>query len=80
MGNLVVNNSTLDKYFGVLKNLDIDSKKNLIVKLTKSINSNPKSKLNLNKIYGSWHDSRTADEIIEEIEQSRFNNRNIEEL
>ncbi|NOX64320.1 MAG: hypothetical protein GXO85_00640 [Chlorobi bacterium] len=80
MGNLVVNNSTLDKYFGVLKNLDIDSKKNLIAKLTKSINSNPKSKLNLNKIYGSWHDSRTADEIIEEIEQSRYNNRDIEEL
>jgi len=80
MGNLVVNNSTLDKYFGILKNLDVDSKKNLIVKLTKSINSNPKSKLSLNKIYGSWQDSRTADEIIEEIEQSRFNNRDIEDL
>jgi len=80
MGNLAVNNSTLDKYFGILKNLDVDSKKNLIIKLTKSIQSNPKSKLSLNKIYGSWQDSRNADEIIEEIEQSRFNNRDIEEL
>ena len=80
MGNLAVNNKTIDKYFGVLKSLDVDSKKNLIIKLTKSIQSKPKSKLNMNEIYGSWKDSRTADEIIEEIEKSRFNNRDIENL
>ncbi|MCP5060988.1 MAG: hypothetical protein GY936_00795 [Ignavibacteriae bacterium] len=80
MGNLAVNNSTLNKYFGILEDLDVDSKKNLIIKLTKSIQSNPKTKLILGKIYGSWQDSRTADEIIAEIESSRFNNRDIEEL
>ncbi len=80
MGNLAVNNDTLNKYFGILKNLDIDSKKNLIIKLTKSIHSKPKSKPKLNKIYGAWQDSRTAVEIIEEIEKSRFNDRDIEEL
>jgi len=34
MASLALNNKTLDKYFGILKNLDIDSKKNLIIKLT----------------------------------------------
>ncbi len=80
MGNLAFNNKTINKYFGILKNLDNNSKKNLIIKLTKSIQSNPKRKLSLDKIYGSWQDSRTAEEIIEEIEKSRFNNRNIDEL
>lgn len=80
MGNLAVNNETINKYFGILKNLDIDSKKNLIIKLTKSIHSKPKSITKLDKIYGAWQDSRTAVEIIEDIEKSRFNERDIEEL
>jgi len=80
MGNLTLNNGTLNKYFGILENLDIDSKKNLIIKLTKSINSKPKLKLNIKNIFGAWQDTRTADEIIEDIENSRFNDRIIEEL
>lgn len=80
MGNLAVNNDTLNKYFGILKNLDIDSKKNLIIKLTNSIHSKPKSNPKLDKIYGAWQDSRTAVEIIEEIEKSRSNDRDIEEF
>jgi len=80
MGNLTLNNGTLNKYFGILENLDIDSKKNLIIKLTKSINSEPKLKLNIKSIFGAWQDTRTADEIIEDIENSRFNDRIIEEL
>jgi len=80
MGNLTLNNGTLNKYFGILENLDIDSKKNLIIKLTKSINSEPKLKLNIKNIFGAWQDTRTADEIIEDIENSRFNDRIIEEL
>ena len=80
MGNLTLNNGTLNKYFGILENLDIDSKKNLIIKLTKSINSEPKLKLNIKSIFGAWQDTRTADEIIEDIENSRFNDKIIEEL
>jgi hypothetical protein len=30
MGSLVLNSSVLDKYFGILKDMDIDSKKKLI--------------------------------------------------
>ena len=80
MGNLAVNNSTLNKYFGILEDLDVDSKKNLIIKLTKSIQSKPKTKLNLAKIYGSWQDSRTADEIITEIENSRLDKIEVEKF
>ncbi|MBU0474592.1 MAG: hypothetical protein KKF62_10545 [Bacteroidetes bacterium] len=80
MGNLALNNGTLKKYFGILENLDVDSKKNLIIKLTKSINSKPKSKSNIKNIFGAWQDIRTAEDIIDDIEKSRFNNRVIEEL
>jgi len=80
MGNLAVSNSTLDKYFGILKNLDVDSKKNLIIKLTESIQNKSKSISKIDDIYGAWQDSRSADEIIDEIETSRFNDRKIEEL
>ncbi|MBU0475575.1 MAG: hypothetical protein KKF62_15610 [Bacteroidetes bacterium] len=68
MGNLALNNGTLNKYFGILENLDVDSKKNLIIKLTKSINSKPKSKINIKNIFGAWQDTRTADDIIKDIE------------
>lgn len=80
MGTLTTNKETLEKYFGILKNLDIDSKKNLIGKLNKSIQSKKKAGIDIEKLYGSWNDSRTADEIIEEIENARFNERNIQEF
>lgn len=80
MASLALNNKTLDKYFGILKNLDIDSKKNLIIKLTQSIQTKRKTKTDLKEIFGAWQDSRTADEIIAEIETARFNDRKIEDL
>ncbi|MCK4662782.1 MAG: hypothetical protein KAT68_07955 [Bacteroidales bacterium] len=80
MGNLALNIRTLDKYFGILKNLTVDSKKYLIIKLTESIQTKEKIKTNLDEIYGAWQDSRTAEEIITEIETSRFNERKIEDF
>jgi len=80
MENLTISESTLNKYFGILENLDINSKKRLIIKLTKSIDSIPKPKRKIDDIFGAWQDSRTAEEIIEEIETSRYNKRKIEEL
>lgn len=80
MGTLTTNKKTLEKYFGILKNLDVDSKRNLISELNKSIQSKKKTGIDIDKLYGSWNDSRTADEIIEEIENARFNERNIQEF
>jgi hypothetical protein len=73
MGKLSLNNTTLEKYFGILKNLDDNSKKNLIIKLTKSLKTNKKDLKNLDEIYGRWLDSREADDIIADIKSSRIN-------
>ncbi|NOX17977.1 MAG: hypothetical protein GXO87_06825 [Chlorobi bacterium] len=80
MENLTVNEATLNKYFGILENLDINSKKSLIIKLTKSINTKPKQKYNINNIFGAWQGEETAEEIIDEIKNSRYNKREIAEL
>lgn len=80
MENLTVSESTLNKYFGILENLDINSKKRLIIKLTKSINRKPKIEEKLDNIFGAWQGTKSAEEIIFEIKESRYNNREIEEL
>lgn len=85
MGSLVISNKILDKYFGYLKNLDSKSKKSLIDKLTKSIDTkskkdpvHPAGGFDLNKMFGAWKDDRNSDEIISDIKASRVNKTNIE--
>ena len=73
MGSLVLNSSALDKYFGVLKDMDIDSKKKLIIKLTESIQTKKHVNYSVDELYGAWQDSRKADDIIDYIESSRVN-------
>jgi hypothetical protein len=73
MGNLSLNKNTLEKYFGILKNLDDNSKKNLIIKLTRSLQTNQEDLAGIDEIFGSWIDSREADDIIADIESSRIN-------
>lgn len=73
MGSLIISNKLLDKYFGYLKNLDNDSKKNLIIKLTESLETTPGTKSDLKSLFGAWEDSRNSDEIISEIRASRVN-------
>lgn len=80
MGSLTISNKTLDKYFGYLKNLDNRAKKSLIAKLTESIEIKPKKEFNPKSIFGAWIDSRTSDEIIEDIRTSRVEKNNTEIL
>lgn len=68
---LALKNTTIDKYFGFLSRLDNVSKKRLIVKLTESIEVEEKNNFNLKGLYGAWKDSRTSDEIINDIRNSR---------
>jgi uncharacterized protein YegL len=77
---LTMNESTLNKYFGVLENLDVNSKKKLIIKLTNSISSQSERRQKLDNIFGAWNGDETAEEIIEGIKNSRYNNREIEKL
>ncbi len=71
MGGLAVSNKILDKYFGYLKNLDNAAKKSLIIKLTKSLETQPKKNFNIKSVFGVWEDSRSTTEIISEITASR---------
>lgn len=80
MGSLLISNKILEKYFGYLKHLDRKTKKNLIEKLIKSLETNPKGNFNFESLYGAWEDERTSDEIIEEIRASRVEKGNIEGL
>ncbi len=68
---IALKNRTIDKYFRFLYRLDNFSKKRLIVKLTKSIETEEKDNFDLKSIVGNWEDSRTSDEIIADIKSSR---------
>ena len=77
---LAITNKTLEKYFGFLRRLDNNSKKRLIVKLTESIETEPKDSFNLSGMFGAWEDTKDSDEIIEQIRNSRVNKHDIEEF
>ncbi len=69
----------LDNYFGLLNNLHPTLKLKLIERLSKSINKDISSKTDrMEKSFGSFQDSRDADEIIQDIRDARIFNRNIE--
>ncbi|MCF8460527.1 MAG: hypothetical protein K9G46_07370 [Flavobacteriales bacterium] len=74
MGALKINSKSIDHYFGYLLNLDNRSKKQLIIKLTKSIDENEPSNSGFDKLFGAWKDDRTAEEIIKDIRDSRTPN------
>lgn len=76
MGGLTISNKILEKYFGYLKYLDNSAKKNLIIKLTKSIETKPNEVFDIKSVYGTWDDDRTSDEIISEIKSSRVEKEN----
>jgi hypothetical protein len=75
---IALNNKTIDKYFGFLFNLDTLSKKRLIVKLTESIEEKDKKDFDLNSLFGAWEDSRTSEEIINDIRNSRVEKKSID--
>ncbi len=75
---ITLKNSTIDKYFGFLTRLDNSSKKRLIVKLTESIEVRELKPFDLKSLHGAWEDSRTSDEIISDIRNSRVEKKSIE--
>lgn len=78
--SLALTNNTIDKFFGFLSQIDNDSKKKMIIKLTESIEIKEESKFNLRSLFGAWEDNRDSDEIINEIKNSRVENKNIAEF
>ncbi len=73
---LTLNSTSFDKYFGFLLKLDTLTKKRLIIKLTESINNSESKKIDLAMLHGGWEDSRSSDEIINDIKISRIEKTN----
>jgi hypothetical protein len=78
--SLAFENNKVNSYFRLIKNWDAESKKDLIIKLTKSIDIKSDDKNDFSACFGAWDDERSADEIITEIRNSRVNNHDIEEF
>ena len=78
--NIVISDKTFDKYFRFLKNWNIEAKKNLIMKLTSSIEPKTNDNYDFSSCFGAWTDCRSADEIIKELRSERKNSAEIEEF
>jgi hypothetical protein len=75
------NVSLADYYFAFLKNLNAESKLDLISKLSQSLKKNDAvPETSLQSLFGAYKSDETADEIIAELRASRVFNRNTETL
>ncbi len=73
--------SLADYYFGFLKNLNSDSKLDLISKLSQSLKeSETIPETTLDSLFGAYKSDETSEEIIAELRTSRVFNRNLESL
>ena len=74
-----INTTIIDAYVGLLSNLSPSSKLDLIAKLTDSVKTDlsPK-KSSFKKAFGAFESAKSAEEIIDEIRNSRVLNRHVE--
>ena len=81
MASINQNISIADYYFDFLKNLNSNSKLDLISKLSQSLKESEKnSETSLQSLVGAYKSDETAEEIIAELRESRIFNRNTESL
>jgi hypothetical protein len=81
MASIPQNISIADYYFSFLKNLNSNSKLDLISQLSQSLKETDKSKeASLQSLFGAYKSDETAEEIIAEIRASRVFNRNTETI
>jgi len=78
MATLKISDKSISRYFGFLKNMDTQSKKKLIIELTNSIEPKRNTKRGIDHLFGAWEDTRTAEEMVSDIRESRVQNREIE--
>jgi hypothetical protein len=76
----IIEKRIVNSYFRLMKNWDNEKKKDIIIKLTESIDDKSKDKFDFSSSFGAWDDDRSADEIINEIRSDRVNNKEIEEF
>lgn len=79
MNTLEFNSKIIDGYLSLLDNLSQSNKLDLIAKLTASLNADLSTKKSsFSEAYGAFESSKSAEEIIDEIRESRVFNRQIE--
>ena len=79
MTSTETNTTIINGYVGLLENLSTDNKLDLISKLTASVKTDLSNKKNtFKKSFGAFVSEKTAEEIIEEIRNSRLLSREIE--
>ena len=79
MTSTETNTTIVNGYVGLLENLSPDNKLDLISKLSASIKTNLGDKKSaFKKSFGAFVSEKTAEEIIEEIRDSRLFTREIE--
>lgn len=80
MDALNVNSILVNNYVALLQNMSQDHKLELIAKLAQSLKAEKEEGMSLKELFGAFQSERTADQLIEEIRQSRVFNREIEAL
>ncbi len=76
-----VNTTLIEGYLRLLDNLSPNNKLDLISKLTLSVKTDTSArKKHFFKAFGTWESKKSADEIINEIRNSRTFNRQTEEF
>ncbi len=79
MNTTAFNSKIVEDYLGMLDNLSTSNKLDLIAKLTASVKSDLKpKKSSFKKAFGAFESSKSAEEIIDEIRESRVFNRQVE--
>lgn len=74
-----INTTIVDGYVGLLNNLSANNKLDLIAKLTASVKADfTRKKSSFKKSFGAFDSKKTAEEIIDEIRNSRVSTREIE--
>lgn len=74
-----INSTIVDGYIGLLDNLSPGNKLDLISKLTDSVKTDlTHKKSSFKKAFGAFDSNKSAEEIIEEIRNSRVSTRQIE--
>lgn len=76
-----INTTLIEGYLRLLENLSPSNKLDLISKLTLSVKTDvTDKKKSFYKAFGAWESKQPADEIIDDIRNSRTFNRQIEQF
>ncbi|MGB0879026.1 MAG: hypothetical protein ACPGTO_00490 [Polaribacter sp.] len=73
MNTKKLNTSFIDNYLGLIENLSVETKQDLIEKIKKTLKiSSANKKSSITDSFGAWKSKKSADDIITELRKSRI--------